>query len=122
VRAAASDYRPCGRTTSGAWGRDFAVRYGVRVQCRGDRTTSEAQVISRRSPSSAVPRCWLLQNPKNRYVPLIEFSTSPSLRSNCRGVESCVGGLNRALAGDGAARMGRRRRVSSGGVVALAHR
>jgi hypothetical protein len=37
-------------------------------------------------------------------------------------VESCAGGLNRALAGDGAARMGRRRRVSSGGVVALAHR
>jgi hypothetical protein len=54
VRAAAGDYCPCGRTASGAWGRDFVVRCGVRVQCRGDRRTSGAQVISRRRPPCRV--------------------------------------------------------------------
>jgi hypothetical protein len=43
--------------------------------------------------------------PQNKFV------TYFSLCSNRHGEESCAGGENHALAGDGATRIGRRRRV-----------
>jgi hypothetical protein len=48
------------------------------------------------------------------------FATCFSLRSSYRGEKTCTGGENRVLAGDGAARVGRRRRVCAqvGGDVA----